>query len=187
MLEIDCHSLEIRDRATGKQHSRARGIERPGARLADAPTRSGDECDFASEVHHDRRSVAERVRICVPSAPLLLALRTAHILSYHGLHSQRWESWDSSLRPTQGPKKEARAMSGERFDEERFEQLQGKVMADVGGAIGLLMAHIGDQTGVYQALEEVGPCSHETLADARPMWTHGTCESGFPPTRLPVT
>ncbi len=56
-------------------------------------------------------------------------------------------------------------MSEEQFDEARFEQLQGKVMADVGGAIGLLMAHIGDQTGVYQALEEVGPCSHETLAD----------------------
>ena len=31
-------------------------------------------------------------------------------------------------------------MSIEPFDETRFEQLQGKVMADVGGAIGLLMA-----------------------------------------------
>lgn len=50
------------------------------------------------------------------------------------------------------------------FSEAKFEQLQGKVMADVGGAVGLLMAHIGDQTGVYQALEEIGPCTHEALA-----------------------
>ena len=56
-------------------------------------------------------------------------------------------------------------MGEEPFDEARFEQLQGKVMTDVGGAIGLLMAHIGDQTGVYQALDEIGPCSHEKLAD----------------------
>lgn len=50
------------------------------------------------------------------------------------------------------------------FSEAKFEQLQGKVMADVGGAVGLLMAHIGDQTGVYQALEEIGPSTHEALA-----------------------
>lgn len=55
-------------------------------------------------------------------------------------------------------------MSEGQFDEVKFEQLQGKVMADVGGAMGLLMAYIGDQTGVYQALEEIGPCTHETLA-----------------------
>lgn len=55
-------------------------------------------------------------------------------------------------------------MSERLFDETKFEQLQGKVMTDVGGAVGLLMAHIGDQAGVYQALEESGPCNHETLA-----------------------
>ena len=37
-------------------------------------------------------------------------------------------------------------------------------MTDVGGAIGLLMAYIGDQAGVYQTLERVGRCSHSTLA-----------------------
>ena len=51
------------------------------------------------------------------------------------------------------------------LDESKFEQLQGKVMADVGGAIGLFMAYIGDQAGVYQALEKLGPCTHTELAE----------------------
>lgn len=52
------------------------------------------------------------------------------------------------------------------LNQEAFEQLQGKVMGDVGGALGLLMAYIGDQTGVYEALEKHGPCSSEVLAEA---------------------
>ena len=51
------------------------------------------------------------------------------------------------------------------LDQQKFEALQGKVMGDVGGAIGLLMAYIGDQAGVYQALEEHGPCTHTALAE----------------------
>lgn len=50
------------------------------------------------------------------------------------------------------------------FDESKFEQLQGKVMGDVGGAVGLFMAYLGDQAGVYKALEERGQCTHEELA-----------------------
>ena len=52
----------------------------------------------------------------------------------------------------------------ENFDQEKFEKLQGKVLTDVGGAIGVLMAYIGDQSGVYRTLEEIGPCGHEELA-----------------------
>lgn len=51
------------------------------------------------------------------------------------------------------------------FDQEKFEALQGKVMGDVGGAVGLFMAYIGDQSGVYSALEAHGPCSHAELAE----------------------
>ncbi|MCZ6828077.1 MAG: class I SAM-dependent methyltransferase, partial [Gammaproteobacteria bacterium] len=51
------------------------------------------------------------------------------------------------------------------FDEGKFEQLQGKVMGDVGGAVGLFMAYLGDQAGVYQAMEKAGSCSHAELAD----------------------
>lgn len=50
------------------------------------------------------------------------------------------------------------------FDQEKFEELQGKVLTDVGGAIGVLMAYIGDQSGVYEALEAIGPCGHKELA-----------------------
>jgi 2-polyprenyl-3-methyl-5-hydroxy-6-metoxy-1,4-benzoquinol methylase len=52
------------------------------------------------------------------------------------------------------------------FDTDKFEQLQGKVMGDVGGAIGVFMAFLGDQAGVYQVLEKQGPCSHGELASA---------------------
>ena len=53
---------------------------------------------------------------------------------------------------------------GTAIDQARFEALQGKVLGDVGGAVGLLMAYIGDQSGVYRALEEFGPCTHAELA-----------------------
>lgn len=56
-------------------------------------------------------------------------------------------------------------MTATAMDQERFEALQGKVMGDVGGAIGLFMAYLGDQAGVYAALENCGPCTHEELAE----------------------
>ncbi len=52
------------------------------------------------------------------------------------------------------------------FDEKKFEQLQGKVISDVSGALGLFMAYIGDQAGIYQILEEIGPSSDKDLAKA---------------------
>ncbi|HFB66548.1 MAG TPA: class I SAM-dependent methyltransferase [Aeromonadales bacterium] len=51
------------------------------------------------------------------------------------------------------------------FNENKFNDLFAKVLADVGGAIGLLMAYMGDQAGVYKALEESGPSTHEALAE----------------------
>ncbi|NVK21596.1 MAG: methyltransferase domain-containing protein [Kangiellaceae bacterium] len=50
------------------------------------------------------------------------------------------------------------------INEDKFNELFGKVLVDVSGAIGLLMAYIGDQSGVYQALEQHGPCSAQKLA-----------------------
>lgn len=77
-------------------------------------------------------------------------------------------------------------MSGQDFDEGKFEELQGKVFADVGGAIGVLMSYIGDQAGVYRALEEAGPCSHEELSeksgiDARYLreWLSSNAAAGY--------
>ena len=56
-------------------------------------------------------------------------------------------------------------MTTSSIDEGKFEALQGKVMGDVGGALGLFMAYLGDQAGVYAALEEHGPCDHDSLAE----------------------
>ena len=57
-------------------------------------------------------------------------------------------------------------MSTTQFNEDKFNQLFGKVLGDVGGAMGVLMAFMGDQAGVYKALEKTGPCTHEVLAKA---------------------
>lgn len=77
-------------------------------------------------------------------------------------------------------------MNNLQYDQAKFEQLQGKVMGDVGGAIGLLMGYIGDQTGVYKALEEIGPCSCEQLSknagiDVRYLreWLSSNAASGY--------
>ena len=51
------------------------------------------------------------------------------------------------------------------LNQEKFEELQGKLLVDVAGALGLYMAYIGDQTGVYHELESHGPCTHEELAN----------------------
>lgn len=50
------------------------------------------------------------------------------------------------------------------IDETKLMELQGKVVGDVAGAMGLLMAYIGDQAGVYAQLERLGPCRSDELA-----------------------
>ena len=45
-----------------------------------------------------------------------------------------------------------------------LEELAGKVGGDAGGALGVLLAYIGDQSGVYRALEEHGPIDSTDLA-----------------------
>jgi ubiquinone/menaquinone biosynthesis C-methylase UbiE len=52
----------------------------------------------------------------------------------------------------------------ESLDEKKLEALAGKVMVDVAGAMGVLMAYIGDQAGVYRALDEIGPATVAQLA-----------------------
>ena len=50
------------------------------------------------------------------------------------------------------------------LDEEKLMELTGKVFENVSAAGSLLVAYIGDQAGVYSALDENGPCSSEALA-----------------------
>lgn len=50
------------------------------------------------------------------------------------------------------------------LDMAQLEALSGKVLGDVSGAMGLYMAYIGDQSGVYRALDEQGPSNVADLA-----------------------
>lgn len=49
-------------------------------------------------------------------------------------------------------------------DEGRLQELAGKVVGDIAGAMGVFMAYIGDQSGVYRAMREAGPMTVEELS-----------------------
>jgi len=49
---------------------------------------------------------------------------------------------------------------------EKLDEFVGKVMEDIGGSFALLLSFIGDQTGVYRTLRDIGPCSTTELAKA---------------------
>ncbi|RJF85624.1 class I SAM-dependent methyltransferase [Sphingomonas cavernae] len=72
------------------------------------------------------------------------------------------------------------------IDGTKLEQLIGKVIGDVAGAMGLLLAYIGDQTGTYRALEKLGPSTAEDVAgeagvDPRYVreWLSGNAAAGY--------
>lgn len=50
-------------------------------------------------------------------------------------------------------------------DQGKVEELAGKVVGDIAGAMSLLMAYIGDQAGVYAAMDEAGPLTADELAE----------------------
>jgi SAM-dependent methyltransferase len=52
----------------------------------------------------------------------------------------------------------------EDVDESKLEELQGKVITDVAGSLGLLMAYMGDQLDLYSALAEICPATSTELA-----------------------
>ena len=54
----------------------------------------------------------------------------------------------------------------EDVDESKLEELQGKVVTDVAGALGLLMAYLGDQLDLYSALAEITPATSQELAES---------------------
>lgn len=49
-------------------------------------------------------------------------------------------------------------------DFEKVKQFAGKVLGDIGGTFATLLAYMGDQTGVYRALRDHGPCTVAELA-----------------------
>ena len=50
------------------------------------------------------------------------------------------------------------------LDQGKLDQLMGKVVSDVAGAMGVFMAYLGDQAGVYRSLDEAGPLTIDGLA-----------------------
>ena len=55
-------------------------------------------------------------------------------------------------------------MGNANLDEQKLMELTGKVFENVSAAGSLLIAYLGDQAGVYTAIDEHGPCSAEVLA-----------------------
>jgi SAM-dependent methyltransferase len=53
----------------------------------------------------------------------------------------------------------------EDVDEGKLEELQGKMISEVAGSAGVLMAYMGDQLGLYSALAEICPATSQALAD----------------------
>ena len=51
------------------------------------------------------------------------------------------------------------------FDEAKLEALAGKVIGDVAGALSLFMAYLGDQAGLFDALDGKGPMTVSQIAD----------------------
>lgn len=49
-------------------------------------------------------------------------------------------------------------------DESRLQELAGKVVGDIAGAMGVFMAYIGDQSGVYRAMRDAGPLTADALS-----------------------
>jgi len=52
----------------------------------------------------------------------------------------------------------------ETIDEAKVQELAGKVVGDVAGALSLFMAYLGDQAGVFEAMDGAGPLTVERLA-----------------------
>jgi SAM-dependent methyltransferase len=57
----------------------------------------------------------------------------------------------------------------EDVDESKLEELQGKVITDVAGSLGLLTAYMGDQLDLYSALAEICPATSQELAESTGM------------------
>jgi 2-polyprenyl-3-methyl-5-hydroxy-6-metoxy-1,4-benzoquinol methylase len=74
----------------------------------------------------------------------------------------------------------------EAIDETRLNDLIGKVIGDVAGALSLFMAYLGDQTGVFTALDGAGRVTVDQLAARTGLnskylheWLGSVCAAGY--------
>lgn len=56
------------------------------------------------------------------------------------------------------------ANQSQEIDQKKLDELQEKVVTDVAGAMGLIMAYMGDRLNLYSALAEIGPATSAALA-----------------------
>ena len=52
------------------------------------------------------------------------------------------------------------------IDEDKLNELVGRILGDLGGAVSVPLVRIGDALGLYGKLREIGPASAEALAEA---------------------
>lgn len=71
-------------------------------------------------------------------------------------------------------------------DQGKLEQLQGKVINDVAGSLGLLLAYLGDKLDLYSALAEISPATSQDLAESTGMderylreWLSANAAAGY--------
>ena len=50
------------------------------------------------------------------------------------------------------------------INHEKLMELFGSVFNDVAGSMEIMMSYLGDQTGVYRAMDKLGPASVEEIA-----------------------
>jgi 2-polyprenyl-3-methyl-5-hydroxy-6-metoxy-1,4-benzoquinol methylase len=51
-------------------------------------------------------------------------------------------------------------------NEQRLQELAGKAASDVAAALGVLLSYMGDRTGIYRAMRDLGRCQVAVLAEA---------------------
>jgi len=56
------------------------------------------------------------------------------------------------------------AVKIDNVDEAKLQELQGKIIGDVAGSMGLLLAYMGDRLDLYSALAEISPATSQELA-----------------------
>jgi hypothetical protein len=68
-------------------------------------------------------------------------------------------------KPKKSKGEKMMAVKIEDVNESKLEELQGKIIGDVAGSMGLLLAYFGDKLGLYSALAEISPATSQELAD----------------------
>jgi ubiquinone/menaquinone biosynthesis C-methylase UbiE len=77
-------------------------------------------------------------------------------------------------------------MTSTAIDDGKFEALMGKTLGDIGGAMSMLLAYVGDRLGFFRALQANGPGTSEAIAKAAGLderytreWLSGTAAAGY--------